>query len=474
MSSEDEMNSWEQRPDARPPNATKGRRVQPHKKTKAGSSGPSNSPQEKPSPKRAQTTQLGSDTDLNDRVVKPGSKAKPRSKATGVVNGQPAQKTQEKTLSSKPTKKTTVIEDEMVVDQGESEISAAAQTTPHPSNAGTSKNHSSSFDSMKTHKELERWKQKAKDLETQRDALSKQLEELFQIRRTEPEQALEQLQIQYEERAKTQDSLIKELTSQLARVEPLSRTGQAFALHFLTREAADEEKRVVEQDISHLQEVIKSKDSVINEKINRVSELEQLVLDATRERDAEIERSKELLARAAPKGTPNSRPNAKRPFGTDDPKTEVIKFYEDMSSLLVTNVKFEHQTNSDEPDVIFHCIYTYYEMTRGGVDVEGERTAEKSIVFTMRVFNGFGGPNGEPVSEDDFVHPRIKYTPLHLDKEPEAFVKGLEFMGDSFTFPCAQQGLFLASLRERIRDAAKDASESGSEAGGMEGEDGDL
>lgn len=75
--------------------------------------------------------------------------------------------------------------------------------------------------------------------------------------------------------AVAQDALIKELTSQLARVEPLSRTGQAVALHFLTREAADEEKRAAEQDISRLQEVIKAKDGVIDEKTNRIAELEQ-------------------------------------------------------------------------------------------------------------------------------------------------------------------------------------------------------
>ena len=78
----------------------------------------------------------------------------------------------------------------------------------------------------------------------------------------------------------------------------------------------------------------------------------------------------------------------------------------------------------------------------------------------MRIFEGFGDPDGEPASEDDFIHPRIKYTPLHLDKEPETFVKGLEYMGDSFTFPCAQQGLFLNSFHEKIRHAVKDASES--------------
>lgn len=100
-------------------------------------------------------------------------------------------------------------------------------------------------------------------------------------------------------------------------------------------------------------------------------------------------------------------------------------------------------------------------------------TLPTGIVFTVRIFNGFGGPNGEPASEDDFIHRRIKYTPLHLDKEPEVFVGRLKYMGDSFTFPCAQQGLFLNSLRETIRDAVKDTSESGSDIEGMEVEDHD-
>ncbi|KAF8136468.1 hypothetical protein EV363DRAFT_1294090 [Boletus edulis] len=240
---------------------------------------------------------------------------------------------------------------------------------------------------VKSRKELDRWKQKAKEpndtdcsSRLNETRLSKQLEDLFQIRKTEPEQALEQLQVQYDERAKTQDALVKELTSQLV------------ALHFLTREAADEEKRAVEQDISRLQEVIKAKDSVIDEKTNRIAELEQSVQDAIRERDAEIERSKELLARAAPKGTPISRPHSKRPFGMDDPKMT-----ETCLNLLVAGVKFEHAPDSEEPDVIFHCVYTYYEMTRRADDIEGERIG---INFTMRIFNGFGGPNGEPASEE--------------------------------------------------------------------------
>ena len=40
-------------------------------------------------------------------------------------------------------------------------------------------------------------------VEAQRDALSKQLEELFQTRKTEPEQVLGRLQLQYDERAQS-------------------------------------------------------------------------------------------------------------------------------------------------------------------------------------------------------------------------------------------------------------------------------
>lgn len=85
----------------------------------------------------------------------------------------------------------------------------------------------------------------------------------------------------------------------------------------------------------------------------------------------------------------------------------------------------------------------------------------------MRVFTGFGGPNGEPVSEDDFIQRRAKYTPLELDREPGDFVRRLEYMADSFTFPSVQQALFLNSLREKLRDA----TESGSD---IEVEDRDL
>lgn len=209
-----------------PPNATKPR-AQARKKTKANSPGPSNVAQEKPSSKRAPAIHPDSD-DNNDNVAagaenaKPGPKPKPRSKASNVANGQQDQKGQEKATNSKSNKKPPVHDDVMEVDQGEGEVNV--RTTSHSAAAGMNNIHVSS--DAKTRKELERWKQKARDvrfplihllfrayshrfqLEIQRDTLSKQLEELFQVRKTEPEQVLEQLQIQYDERAKSMRDLI--------------------------------------------------------------------------------------------------------------------------------------------------------------------------------------------------------------------------------------------------------------------------
>ena len=129
-------------------NATK-----PRRKTKASSPGPSNVPQGKPSSKHVPASQLDSDGD-NDVVVdaKPTPNvSKPRSKATS----QKDQKGQEKTTSSKSTKKLPAPDDTM-------EMDVQPTMTSHLTTARTSNLDSSS--ELKGRKELDRWRQKAKDV----------------------------------------------------------------------------------------------------------------------------------------------------------------------------------------------------------------------------------------------------------------------------------------------------------------------
>jgi hypothetical protein len=75
-----------------------------------------------------------------------------------------------------------------------------------------------------------------------------------------------------------QESLIQELRTLLAQVEPSARSGKSGLLHFLTREAADEEQRGLEDDIKRLTDIAKVKDAIIAEKDKRIADLERIGL----------------------------------------------------------------------------------------------------------------------------------------------------------------------------------------------------
>ena len=72
-----------------------------------------------------------------------------------------------------------------------------------------------------------------------------------------------------------QEELIKELTTQITRLTPMSKEGRTSTLHFLTREAADEEKRTLEERLEKAEEVLKQKDVVIKDKDARISALDE-------------------------------------------------------------------------------------------------------------------------------------------------------------------------------------------------------
>ena len=70
--------------------------------------------------------------------------------------------------------------------------------------------------------------------------------------------------------------MIDELTSQLARVDSLTRAGKTSTLHFLTREAADEERRGLEKKLQSLNETITEKDQEIAHREAKLSEQEDI------------------------------------------------------------------------------------------------------------------------------------------------------------------------------------------------------
>ncbi|KAG1770404.1 hypothetical protein EV702DRAFT_1139357 [Suillus placidus] len=308
--------------------------------------------------------------------------------------------------------------------------------------------------SPRIHKELERWKAKTKDLEHQRDKLSQQLQELFQVRKTDAEQALDDLTALYDSRSKTQDSIISALQTQLASQSPFFRTSEpepnhpsrsthpnsstSTIPHFLTRATADAEQRTLHDELAHMRDGLAAKDAVVEERERRIAELEQSVKDIRVELDAEIARSKQLLAR-------QPHPHTKT-FSTDaDPKhSATIQFYEDFSNLLVLNIKWEPHEGVED-DVVHTCVYTYVATVKDETDVWEH--VERSISFSLRAYT-------EPSdSEDPEMDRRVRYTPLELDKLSDDFKERLGFLASGFTFPHKQAALFLGSLTRQMETA---------------------
>lgn len=203
------------------------------------------------------------------------------------------------------------------------------------------------------------------------------------------------------------------------------------------------------------------------------------------ELNAEIERSKSLLSRSQPGSAPRSHP---RPgggggviFGADEPKnTAVIKFYEDLTNLLVPGLRFEPGKYLGLDETCFTCIYTHMDLH----SEDAEPGLDKSmysfkcawlpfllnsvvmmiigLTFTLRFYYDINipedqrSPGDEHVTSPDQLIQRIKYTPLELDKESDEFVRKLQFLGEAFTFGRDQLALFLKTMYDTLSGALTD------------------
>lgn len=189
-----------------------------------------------------------------------------------------------------------------------------------------------------------------------------------------------------------QDALIRELTSNLAKKEPLIREGKTSVLHLMTREAVDEEKETLERDVQRYKGRVEVCDRDLKEKEKKILEQEQtslsitafllkvishlrLVKDLRVELQAEIDRANTLAK--DPRRPPGSaqRNRGQTVLGGSEPKHgATIQFYEDVTNLLITNVRNEKCSKRDkEEDWILTCIYTYVdEDSPGDPDSNGK------------------------------------------------------------------------------------------------------
>lgn len=183
--------------------------------------------------------------------------------------------------------------------------------------------------------------------------------------------------------------MINELTAQLTKIKALGGSEKSYMLHFLTREAADEEKETMRKEVERWKDIVKQKDAQLTEKDQTIATLEAQgklslhsynilsnlsVAEKVLRSDlaAEIERGR-ILATRNPPPSSMARTHVK---STEDPKNAlVIRLYEDMTNFLVVSAKIEKSVflNLDEP--MFTCIYTHRE---GTVDAGGASMSSSS------------------------------------------------------------------------------------------------
>ncbi|KAF9469281.1 hypothetical protein BDZ94DRAFT_1151884, partial [Collybia nuda] len=293
--------------------------------------------------------------------------------------------------------------------------------------------------------------------QTQIDDLSNQLENLFKLRTTEAEDALHQQEIKYEASMQAQQLLIEKLNSQLAQKEPLTSTGKASILNLITREAADEEKRALQREVERLKKAIEDNQRLIQEKDEIIVTMGQTVSpdhskllleqDLRYELKVEVNKAKDLAVKLGqhPPGTARFKAG---PVVPDPKHGEVIKFYEDLTNLLITNVK--PQTSMSEDEWILSCIFTFVDTEDASNDIR------KSLNFTLRTCD-------EPAAGSEESVKSIHYVPLELDKEPEEYVTDLGFLGLPFTFPRDQLPLFLRTIYNNMGDATREKTEDDSD-----------
>lgn len=180
----------------------------------------------------------------------------------------------------------------------------------------------------------------------------------------------------------------------MAKIEPLMRDGKSNVLQLLTREAADEEKSALERDARKYKRQLDENSKLLKDKEKLIADLQEdgtylrlcfgfpyshSSVNMTRKQlDAEIQRSKAAVGKTVrPPGSATRGGGSV--LGPDEPKkAKVITFYEDLTDVLVTNVKIEPcKLDDQEEDCLFSCVYTFKDNDDPAI------TQSKSLAFIL-------------------------------------------------------------------------------------------
>ncbi|KAF8912052.1 hypothetical protein CPB84DRAFT_1841757 [Gymnopilus junonius] len=278
--------------------------------------------------------------------------------------------------------------------------------------------------------------------------LERQLQELHQVRHTEPEQLMERMELQHKAELAARDDLNRQYADQLAQKEPLFHSGAGFEI--LTRGQMNKETQQLQRQIKEKEQLIHQckqnldlKDEKLKEKNKEIETLKEDKQIIKVQLDAEIERANLLMTKARQQHLSQSRPRAGGLVSaSSDPKySTIISFYEDLTNVIVPNMKSHPGKYPDTDDWVLNCCYTHR-------DVVNKRASRdvKSLSFNLRLCYDLKPGAEEPVTNKDQLAQSVHYIPLDLDKESPEFRKSLGFLGDNFTFERDQLSLFVRTL----------------------------
>ncbi|KAJ3762691.1 hypothetical protein EV360DRAFT_35188 [Lentinula raphanica] len=290
-------------------------------------------------------------------------------------------------------------------------------------------------------------------MEKRCEELIGQLEKIMRVRETEAEALMKAQKQQSEAEIEALKRLNTELTTNLAKIEPLMRSGKTSVLHLLTREAADEEKRKIENEVlvwrqrlEEAQEIIKEMEQSIKDKTQRDSRQaksteKELIFEL------EIEKKNYMTLKAKTPHAP-ARPQS-TVVGLDGPSdVQLVRLYEDTTNLLVTRLKPQPSEYLNLDDWAATCIFTY-------TTSNDARKHNLNFVLTCR-WEKIDSENDAPVRSKNELQEMMYYEPMELDKESEEFVNRLQHMGTAFSFTRDQLALFLRTLYNTLDEALHD------------------
>jgi hypothetical protein len=394
------------------------------------------------------------DDDIDDdddvpKVVQPVTRngAMAKDSPSAMTNGKPASRAKGKRKAGPLTNGHKSDPELVVIDELDDD-----DPTPAPPLQLAKKGKAGSIENGAYSLELEKLRLERDLYKEQSEELSEHFLQLMQTRNTEPEEKLVYMKAQYDAASKAQEELIQELTTQISRLTPMLKEGRMSTLPLLTNEAANKEKRILEERLREVQEELRKKDGVIKDKDTRIAALNDQLETTQADLKAEIAHT-QTLQNKNPKASrePSGSTIRARTSLANDPKHGVtMRLYEDLTNLIVLSAKIQASPYAHlgiPEEITYRCIFSH------------ANSASLSFMLTsMYQPNPSPDPNRSPppVKSKDDLQNMVHYAPLELEKESQEHIQKLDFLADAFTFAHTQMDYFLKTLNDHFSSLSEE------------------